>query len=134
MKYSLKNQTHTPWIVCVTEKTLRFDFLLSFFMVCSHCNVFQVHRQTEDLSTKMQFFCVSVSFLLAVWFCIYIAHAVENPEISRFRVSDIRAVPTDHKQVKKIKKQGCSVTQTNLMGFFRKNGKAIATQYHNKTL
>ena len=49
--------------------------------------------------------------MLAVWFCIC-KHA--QLRILKFQDLKIRAVPTDHKQVKKTETWCCSVTQTSL--------------------
>ena len=49
---------------------------------------------------NLSLFSVFASFLLSVWFYIY----TQNLEISGFCVSKIRAVPIDHKRVKKITK------------------------------
>ena len=57
---------------CLYDRTtLRFDFLHSF-MVVAQTSTFQVHGyKLVTNSTKMSFFFVSDSFLLAIWFCIY---------------------------------------------------------------
>ena len=49
---------------------------------------------------KCNFFCLRFTF--ACRLVLYSACAVENPEISEFCVSKIRAVPKDYKRVKKI--------------------------------
>ena len=83
-------------LVCVYRTTLHFN--LHSFMIRRHCSDFRYK------GTKVLFYSVFASFLLVTWFLYLYACAVENPEISAFCISEIRAVATDHKKVKKNKK------------------------------
>ena len=73
---------------CLRGTTLRFDILHSF-MVCTQTSAFQIHWQTGDQSTKMSFF----SCLRFIFACRLVLR-------------------TDHKRVKNLETQCCSVTQT----------------------
>ena len=82
------------------------------------------------LINKSSFFLLS-RFIFACRLVLYLyACAVENPEIPGFcTVSKSRGLRTDHKWVKKIETQCCSVTQTRdhciviFASFYNKNNK-----------
>ena len=79
--------------------TLRCDFLHSF-MVSRYCYAFQVHiGRLVTNQQKVIFLCLHFIFACRLVLYLYLC-AVENHEISEF--CEIRAVPTDHKRVKKI--------------------------------
>ena len=86
--------------------TFRFSSLIYSLYVLLYFSA------TSLQPTKMPFYSLIASFFsgcLVLYFC---ACVVENPEISWFCVSKIRAVRRDHKRVKKIETYCCSVTQT----------------------
>ena len=59
---------------------------------------------------------VCLRFICACLLVLYLyACTVENPKISGFCVSKSRGLRTDHKRVKNIKTQCCSVTQTSFL-------------------
>ena len=91
-------------LLCLCYRTtLRFDFLHLSSLVCGLYVKLQVTNQKKlNLSPSLFTSACRLVFYLYVW-------AVENLEISVFCVSEIRALRTEHKRVKKIK-HCCSET------------------------
>ena len=100
-------------IACVTEQHYVSIFFTHLWSV-RKLMLFQYKGSLVTNQQKCHFSAVSLHFRLPFGFVLY-ACAVENPKISGFCVSKSRGLRTDHKRVKNIKTQCCSVTQTSFL-------------------
>ena len=99
-----KVDVYKRYIVCLAYGCLCYRTKLHFHFftrLWSVSTALLFRYKSRLVATKFSYFFVSASFLLGVWICIYV-HA--QLRILKFRDSvctKIRAVPSDHKRVKK---------------------------------
>ena len=101
--------------VCVTEQHYISIFFTRLWSVRKPI-LFQYKGRLVTNQQKCHFQAFSsvpASFLLAVWFCIYTHAQLRIPKFQDSVYQKSRGLRTDHKRVKKIETQCCSVTQTS---------------------
>ena len=96
-------------LICVTEQHYVSIFFTRLWSVRKPM-LFQFKGSLVTNQQKFHFFFLLPRFIFACRLVLYLyACAVENPEIPGFCVSKNIGLRTDHKRVKKIEMQCCSV-------------------------
>ena len=86
---------HSPLLLCLRNRTTLSFFLIFFFKFFFVLKAMHFSYMGRLVTNKQKFKFSVLIFACRLVLYLY-ACAIENPKISGFRVSEIRALPTDH--------------------------------------